>query len=575
LVPPKVFPVEKLGLVDASMVGKFILIEGICLGFITKITKLKLATYFCKFCGSKIHSKINNSTFEPVIYCFSETCEKKYTRKLFLDVNMSNFKTYHLVKISNIKDKTEVKPSIGEIDIYFNEKLCGNFNQGIKIRSAGTVLPCGYECVVPVKFSMNFFFQSMFIEKHPYSYRTEKPFLIKQNYIFELLRSPDLYDRISESILPYFLGDLDLKKSITLALANSSSNLKKTMFEIQQQINILFIGDFNIGKLSILHELSSISPNAIYINSSSNSLKTHFQSISEFKNNFSINKELDSQILNTELILIENVLFLKEDEIFFLEKCLEDQLAWSEKIVSNATIIASIANFENFEFQKTKKTNYSINSFLRNFDLVFFQDQKPISNFNEKISSFLLENYGKEKLFKKKENFFNKEILKVLFKECQHIYPKFTKSSIEMVIYNYVLLKATDMEKFRKNINIKFLISIIKLSMALAKLNFKDLISVVDTKEATRLITSSIRTQKDFKLSSAQLHKISIENKIYNLIRKTSLQTKKSILHLPYLAKLSSSMGYPRENFAKCLEIYENLNIWAISLKQMKLVFLF
>lgn len=111
--------------------------------------------------------------------------------------------------------------------------------------------------------------------------------------------------------------------------------------------------------------------------------------------------------------------------------------------------------------------------------------------------------------------------------------------------------------------------------MALAKLNFKDLISVVDTKEATRLITSSIRTQKDFKLSSAQLHKISIENKIYNLIRKTSLQTKKSILHLPYLAKLSSSMGYPRENFAKCLEIYENLNIWAISLKQMKLVFLF
>jgi len=129
-------------------------------------------------------------------------------------------------------------------------------------------------------------------------------------------------------------------------------------------------------------------------------------------------------------------------------------------------------------------------------------------------------------------------------------------------------------EKFKKSINIKFLISLIRLSMALAKLNFKDLISIDDTKEAARLLTSSIKSLNHFKFSKTGVQKISIENKIYNLIRNTSVKIGKSILHLSHLAKLSSLMGYPQESFAKCLEIYENLNIWAISLKQMKLVFL-
>jgi hypothetical protein len=77
-----------------------------------------------------------------------------------------------------------------------------------------------------------------------------------------------------------------------------------------------------------------------------------------------------------------------------------------------------------------------------------------------------------------------------------------------------------------------------------------------------------------FKLSEINYTSMSNENNIYNLIRKTSIRLKTSILSLLYLSKLSFSMGFSGEDFAKCLETYENLNVWAISLKQMKLVFL-
>jgi len=177
-------------------------------------------------------------------------------------------------------------------------------------------------------------------------------------------------------------------------------------------------------------------------------------------------------------------------------------------------------------------------------------------------------------IFSKKKNLIDENILKAFFTESEPIQPKFTKISFEMVIYYYVLLKTGDSEKFNINLNIKHLISIIRLSTALAKLNFRNVISINDTKEASRILTSSILSMKNFKLSEVKYFNVSNENNIYNLIRKTSLQLKKSILSLSHLSKLSFSMGFSSEDFAKCLETYENLNVWAISLKQMKLVFL-
>ena len=206
--------------------------------------------------------------------------------------------------------------------------------------------------------------------------------------------------------------------------------------------------------------------------------------------------------------------------------------------------------------------------------MVFFKENGLSYTQNQKISNYLLENFGKKNDILQNKNSIDKNILRAFFSESEHIYPKFTKISIEMVIYNYVLLKTGDVEKFRVNLNIKHLISIIRLSMALAKLNFRNIISIIDTKEASRLLISSIMSIKKFKLSETQYTSMSNENNIYNLIRKTSLQLKKSILSLLYLSKLSFSMGFSGEDFAKCLETYENLNIWAISLKQMKLVFL-
>lgn len=575
LIPPKRFPVENLEALNASMIGKFILIEGICTVLTSKIIKLEFATYFCKICGIKISSKIKNSIFKPILYCFSKTCEKKYNRKLFLDICLSNFQTYQLLKVSDKKEKNAYENPIEGIQIYVNTKICEPICDGTRFRYGGTLLPSSHDWLVSINSYIDFFFHAMFIEKQSFDYYRNTNFLIQQKYIFELLRSPNLYDRISNCLLPYFIGNSDLKKSITLSLTSCNSFLKENKLDIRQQLHILLIGDFEIGKSSLLKVLSTISPDSVYINSLNMPFKIKQTPEYDFENKFSITHKSTLKFSGNEIIFIDNAFFLKENELFFLDNVLENQIIIKEKISLKTTIIASMTKFENFEITKgQKKPDIYKTEFFQKFDLVFFQDNNSINNFDEKISNYLLDNFGKKTPCVKRESFLDKDILKAFFKESEHIFPKFTKTSIEMVIYNYVLLKASDIEKFKKNLNIKILITIVRLSIALAKLNFKDLITTSDTKEASRLLRSSCLSIANFKSLNDKICEISNENKIYNLIRKLSLRLGKSVLQLTYLAKVTSSMGFSRENFVKCLEIYETLNIWAISLKQMKLVFL-
>jgi len=575
LIPPKFFPTETFKCLNASMIGKLILFNGTCLTNKSIITRLKLATYFCKNCGLKISSKINESTFKPVLFCFSKICEKKFNRKLFLDINLSEFQNHQVIKCSDVEEGEDVEDPKEEIDIFLEEQMNDDFYPGIKIRCAGILLPSAYEWVSSFSGSSNFFFQATFIEKLDYKFQHARKFFLRQQYILELIGSPNLYDRISNSLLPCVIDDTNLKRSLTLAIANSRSFPKKKSMGFRYQIHILLIGDFNIGKSSFLKMMSTLLPKAGYINSLGCKLKPFFTSKINKNPNFFFPGVSDSIIFDEDIIFIDNMFFLKEREYFKIEEILDNQLNFTGKISPKITVIASTKKFEYFEIQrKTTKICEKNAEFLEKFDLVFFKENGLSYTQNQKISNYLLENFGKKNDILQNKNSIDKNILRAFFSESEHIYPKFTKISIEMVIYNYVLLKTGDVEKFRVNLNIKHLISIIRLSMALAKLNFRNIISIIDTKEASRLLISSIMSIKKFKLSETQYTSMSNENNIYNLIRKTSLQLKKSILSLLYLSKLSFSMGFSGEDFAKCLETYENLNIWAISLKQMKLVFL-
>ena len=557
------------------MIGKFILFNGTCLTHISKVTRLKLATYFCKNCGSKISSKINESVFKPVLYCFSKICEKKFNRKLFLDLNLSKFQNFQVIKCSGAEKKKDFKNSITEIEIFMVEQMGKCFLPGVKIRCAGILLPSAYEWVSSYSSSNNFYVQATFIEKLCDKFQDERKFFFMQQYILELIKSPNLYDRISNSLVPCFVEDINLKKCLTLAITNSGAYPRKNSQFFRHQIHILLIGDFNIGKSSFLEMLSDLSPNAEYINSLDNTITTSFKSRSNSHTNLHFSKISGPNLGIGNIIFVDNALFLKERDYFKINEILGDQLSFAKKDSIKTTVVASTTKFEHFEvLKKEGKLSDVKTTFFQKFDLIFIKERKISDIKQQRISDYLLENFGKKDNFSQKKNLIDENILRALFIELEPIHPTFTKMSFEMVIYYYVSLKTRNSEVFNISLNIRHLISIIRLSIALAKLNFRNVISINDTKEASKLLTSSILSMKNFKLSEVKYSDMSNENNIYNLIRKTSLQLKKSILSLSHLSKLSFSMGFSAEDFAKCLETYENLNVWAISLKQMKLVFL-
>ena len=575
LIPPKIFPVEPLGSLNASLIGKFILIYGRCSSFQYNVIKLKIATYYCKSCGMRISSKISGSFFNPLLFCFSRICERKYNRKLFLDINSSFFQNLKIIKISNENNQAYFEDSAKDLQICLNNKTDQIFYPGDKIKCAGILLPGTNQSIVPKNICHEFLFQATFVEKFNYDYFEEIPFRIKKKDIFDMSNSFNLLEHISETLFPHFFGSSDLKKSLLLAMTSCVYQSRENLLNIREQINILLIGDFNFGKSSFLKNISDIFLDSIYIDPLNASLKNCLYSNSSSRDKDFIPQKIENRSYKNGPILIENLFFLKISDFFLLNKVLEKQLFRNGEVVITSPIIASLTESENFEIQQgQKKINLIKNNLFKKFDLVFFQNKHVNSDFEKRITTYLLEKYGTDKTSKKIEKSFENNFLFTYFRESRNLCPKFTEKTIEMIIYNYILVKARDTENFQKNFNYKFLISLIRISLGLAKLNFKDFVSSNDIKEASRLLISSNASVSSFKFSQMESTTLSSENKIYNLIRKISLKTKKMVLPLPYLSRISFSIGFSKESFAKCLEIYENLNIWAISLKQMKLVFL-
>ena len=113
---------------------------------------------------------------------------------------MPHFQNHQVIKCSDVEEGEDVEDPKEEIDIFLEEQMNDDFYPGIKIRCAGILLPSAYEWVSSFSGSSNFFFQATFIEKLDYKFQHARKFFLRQQYILELIGSPNLYDRISNSL---------------------------------------------------------------------------------------------------------------------------------------------------------------------------------------------------------------------------------------------------------------------------------------------------------------------------------------------------------------------------------------
>lgn len=301
--------------------------------------------------------------------------------------------------------------------------------------------------------------------------------------IKELSKNQDIFNLITNSIIPSIHGHNDIKEVIALQLFGGVSKEINNQIRTPGKINVLIVGDPGIGKSHLLKGVSKLASNGICIDSNKsnvNGLHQHLSDTHDLQN-------LDESIYNLENVLIcIDSLVVKPDNVIFLKEALGKKSNFNTKeellnILNSRCSVLAASNPKFGRFDRYKSIAEQINiplTILSCFDLIFVVEDKTNFEEDQKLAIHILKSH--------KDNKINSEIDQSLLKKYiayarDEIHPKLTGRAIEMLKEYFIAIRQGGCdEDLVIPITARQLESLIKLSEANARIRLSDEITSHD-----------------------------------------------------------------------------------------------
>lgn len=576
LKPPAWMRVSTIDLIGADFIGKLIMVKGFVVKIDTVYNFIKEGIYRCSSCGLKISKKKIREKFRPFFFCPTKKCQLgKIKGRLFINIKESIFEKFQEIKIQETFNQKKNMEVFWSLNIRLFGQATRTCLPGEKIKAAGILLPeISISSLKKIQCE-KIYLEALFLEKN--DIRTKNREKKKKKEIVTIFKDPEVYSRVAFSLAPSIFGFWDIKKAAVLSLLSFNSCGKTGFSNIREGINILFGGSSGTGKSSLLKMISDLGNPGFFINSPFFFEKT--QPFFENKNfNFDPKLKKSEQFFPKKgIICIDEIIQPGKNKVSFLVDLFsEPNNLWDQsdlKVVSTSSfsIVATASTQDLFLFYL--KGGHQLKQFFSHFDLCFFSNNYPNFEFDYNLANHMTNLYNSGKI-ETKFKIIKKEILKIFFLEARKVSPFFPKSLFDLIIYNYIVLRAQNSEHSEKGVTVLILFSIFRLSTALARLRFHVKVSPFDIHEASRLIGSSNESFDVLKQKKSIKEQSKLRRKIYDLIRNLSIRKKKLTVDLLNLENFVLTKGFSRQNLVDCLGYYEDRNIWTISVSQAKLVFL-
>lgn len=253
----------------AEYIGKLITIKGI----VTRTTEVKpmitVATYTCDQCGAETYQPISGPSFVPLERCVSNECKtNKSNGRLYLQNRGSRFMKFQEIKVQEHSDQVPTGSIPRSISIVANGEQTRKAQPGDHVLITGIFLPVAK--VSGFKQLTGGLLSETYIEAHEIAKvnktEDEAGALDDQtilDQIHNLHKSENCYDRLSSSIAPEIYGHEDLKKALLLLLIGGVDTSPYGM-KIRGNINICLMGDPGVAKSQLLSFIDRLSPRSQY-----------------------------------------------------------------------------------------------------------------------------------------------------------------------------------------------------------------------------------------------------------------------------------------------------------------------
>ncbi|KAJ8389254.1 hypothetical protein AAFF_G00121190 [Aldrovandia affinis] len=557
--------------VRADSIGHLVTVRGI----VTRATEVKpmmaVATYTCDQCGAETYQPIQSPTFMPLIMCPSQECvTNKSGGRLYLQTRGSKFIKFQELRIQEHSDQVPVGNIPRSMTIFARGENTRLAQPGDHVSVAGVFLPLlrtGFRQAIQGLLS------ETYLEAHCLTLmnKTEDDELGSQELIEEELRQiteDDFYEKLAGSIAPEIFGHEDVKKALLLLLVGGVQQAPRGM-KIRGNINICLMGDPGVAKSQLLSYIDRLAPRSQYTTGRGSS-----------------GVGLTAAVMHQGVCCIDEFDKMADADRTAIHEVMEQQTISIAKagimtsLNARCSILAA-ANPAYGRYNPRKSIEQNIQlpaALLSRFDLLWLIQDRPDPDADLRLAQHIT--YVHQHCRQPPTHFtpIDMKLLRRYVSLCQRRQPVIPESLADYITAAYVeMRKEARVSKDTTFTSARTLLSILRLSTALARLRLVDLVEKEDVNEAMRLMEMSKDSLQADKSNATRAQRPA--DVIFSLLRELAGEGAKGqgqargVVRMAEAEQRCVSRGFTPAQFQAALDEYEELNVWQVNQARTRLTF--
>ncbi|XP_030454649.1 DNA replication licensing factor MCM7 [Syzygium oleosum] len=561
--------------VKASYIGQLVRTSGI----ITRCSDVKplmqVAVYTCEDCGFEIYQEVTARVFMPLLECPSKKCTINKTKgNLILQLRASKFLKFQEAKIQELAEHVPKGHIPRTMTIHLRGELTRKVAPGDVVELSGIFLPIPYTGFRAMRAGLvaDTYLEAMSVSHFKKKYEDYELKEAEEEQIARLAEDGDLYNKLAHSLAPEIFGHEDIKKALLLLLVGAPHRKLKDGMKIRGDLHICLMGDPGVAKSQLLKHIINVAPRGVYTTGKGSS-------------GVGLTAAVQRDPVTNEMVLEGGALVLADMGICAIDEfdkmddsdrtaiheVMEQQTVSIAKAgittsLNARTAVLAAANpaWGRYDLRRTPAENINLPpALLSRFDLLWLiLDRADMDNDLEMARHVVYVHQNRESPalgFTPLEP----SILRAYISAARRVSPCVPRELEEYIASAYSSIRQEEAKTNAPHsyTTVRTLLSILRISAALARLRFSESVTQSDVDEALRLMQMS-----KFSLYSDDRQRAGLDaiSDIYSILRDEAARTNRmSVIYSDALNWISRK-GYSEAQLKECLEEYASLNVWQI-----------